>query len=64
MKCPKCEKEMGVVWVAKPEEKRSIYELDDVQFCWTCGRLFLAVPESLDIQSSKNLLQNTGETPT
>ena len=52
MKCPECEKEMGDVWVSKHEAKRSIYELDDVQFCWGCGRLFLAKPELLNLQSS------------
>ena len=43
---------MGVVWVAKPESKNSIYQLDDVQFCWKCGLFYLAKPELLEVQSS------------
>ena len=52
MKCPKHNESLGVVWVAKPESKNSIYQLDDVQFCWECGMFYLAKPELIEVQSS------------
>ena len=50
MKCPKCNKEMGAVWVSKSNARGVIQELGDVEYCWKCGNLFLARPELIEIQ--------------
>lgn len=44
---------MGAVWVGNPESKRSLYELDDVEYCWECGLLYLAKPKLMELPESE-----------